>query len=121
MKSRYEAAKNVFVDSVDIVDQDITITDTMFQITGIPKFNANDIKIYPNPSNGLFNIEILNSDYDSYTIRIFDVLGSLIFNTQMSGSGNVKQQIDLTKYPKGMYFVSIESENTYNFFVCPII
>ena len=100
-------------DSVDIVDQDVTITKIMTTVMGVPEFNNKDIKIYPNPSSGIFTLEISNTSNDTYNIKIFDVLGSMVYNNQISGNGNISKQIDISSYAKGMYFVSIESENNF--------
>ena len=55
----------------------------------IRPFRDNDfseIKIYPNPSNGSFNI---NSNLSSYNIEVLDVLGRLIQTTKATGNTTI--------------------------------
>lgn len=65
------------------------------------------IGIYPNPSNGIFNIVIPNAE--NCKVQIFDVLGSEIksFSTQ---SDVDTYEIDLSTYAKGIYTVQFISE-----------
>lgn len=66
------------------------------------------VKIYPNPSrNGIFN---LKSEYDSFTdLKVYNSLGTVVF------SSNYQSEINLSRLPKGLYFVSIfDSEKKIN-------
>jgi hypothetical protein len=63
------------------------------------------ISIYPNPSNGIFNIE---STKDLEQIEVFNALGQRIyFNTQMDKS---QAKIDLSNFGKGVYFFHLLNE-----------
>jgi autotransporter-associated beta strand protein len=58
--------------------------------------------IYPNPSNGLFNISYPTKE--ELTISIFDISGKLV-----KSINNVKdKQIDLSGYAQGIYFAKID-------------
>lgn len=72
------------------------------------EISDNKFNVYPNPTQtGLLTI---SSETDSYyNIKIFDVLGKIIFETP---STNLVSQIDLTAYNKGIYFIQITSDNT---------
>lgn len=64
------------------------------------------LKIYPNPSNGLFHIvsnEMINE------VRVFDLSGKQVFYRNDS---NNHTQIDLSNLNKGMYVVKITSAGT---------
>ena len=68
---------------------------------------ANDINIYPNPNNGVFNID-MGRIYSNIEIIIYDINGTICqkFNS------NAIQLINLTlDKPAGLYFVSITSES----------
>jgi hypothetical protein len=65
-----------------------------------------NIHVYPNPSSGLFTIEISNQQ--AATIEILDLTGKTIITKnigEISGTFNM----DLSGYAKGMYFVKIVS------------
>ncbi|MCC7521198.1 MAG: T9SS type A sorting domain-containing protein [Flavobacteriaceae bacterium] len=58
----------------------------------------NQVKVYPNPSTGVFNISYQGSATLQYTV--YDLTGKTI----LSGTGN---QIDLSRQAIGMYFAKI--------------
>lgn len=62
------------------------------------------LKIYPNPTNGLFNIEIK----EKTKISIYNSAGNLIRITDVKKGSN---PIDITEFPKGIYIVKTESES----------
>jgi parallel beta-helix repeat protein len=66
---------------------------------GIPAYEKNSFTLYPNPSNGIFNISS-ESGYDSFSV--YNIQGIEIFHKfKESGMNN----IDLTNYANGLYFV----------------
>jgi hypothetical protein len=79
---------------------------------------ANDfsINVYPNPTNGLVNINIDVMKKDTYSIRLVDSFGKKVFDKNESLSrGEVNYQIDLTNYANGVYHLQIvNGENVRN-------
>jgi hypothetical protein len=72
--------------------------------SSIKESKAHSLKIYPNPSASIFNIESENT-IQSY--QVLDQLGKVV----MSKEVNEKHiQVDLTGYSRGLYFVKIVSE-----------
>ncbi|MDT8412017.1 MAG: T9SS type A sorting domain-containing protein [Vicingaceae bacterium] len=69
----------------------------------------NSINFFPNPTNGLINIE-LNSNKPYFEIEVFSLLGELVYVNKVNSS---KLTIDLSQYPKGMYLVKIKQDNHY--------
>lgn len=70
--------------------------------------NESSFSIYPNPSNGKFVLRAYNSNIEN--IQIYNLTGEIIF-----ASSDMKQslkEIDLSAYPKGIYFVKIFNGNT---------
>ena len=74
--------------------------------TGIKVISADDqIRIYPNPTNLLLTIE---TDYpDCYSIDIHSLKGQLIYQEEMEGNSKL---IDMTPFSKGVYFITVRSE-----------
>lgn len=60
--------------------------------------------IYPNPSNGIFNI----STPQAGNIKIIDIKGSLIYENKLMASTN---SIDITHYSAGIYFAILTFNN----------
>lgn len=63
-----------------------------------------DIKIYPNPSNGIINIQ--SNQVDNYTIEVYDLVGNLIFKTTKQGNST----LDLSGFVNGVYVVKISTK-----------
>ena len=67
-------------------------------------FEREKISVYPNPSNGIFNIE----NEGSTIIEIFDILGNQI-TTQKANVGTT--MVDLNGFTAGIYLAKITTEN----------
>ena len=64
--------------------------------------NSNTV-IFPNPNNGNFKIR---TDLNNYEVKISTSLGKSIY-FKATNKGN--QKIDLSKYPKGIYILEVNS------------
>jgi Zn-dependent metalloprotease len=66
--------------------------------------------IYPNPSNGEFNLQVDAYENDHLNIQINDLLGRNILSQAWSvGNGINKTQINLSKQAPGVYFLQLIS------------
>lgn len=72
-----------------------------------PATEAAVLNVYPNPSNGLLNLEIARGSTISM-VQVFNVSGRLM--QQASGTGNT-QQINISDYPSGMYIIRVLQED----------
>lgn len=68
------------------------------------------ISTFPNPTNGLVNIELPKTANEStlFDIKVFDILGKLLM-TKASLTGNSKQTIDLSQFNNGNYLLIISN------------
>ncbi|MCB9045281.1 MAG: T9SS type A sorting domain-containing protein [Chitinophagales bacterium] len=86
-----------------------------YAITGFPDacypLNVNNIQpasplsVYPNPSSGIFTI---NSPPVNTAIVVKDIDGRTVF--EVPEQKQAKLSVDLTEYPKGVYFIQATSE-----------
>ena len=73
---------------------------------GIEPRELQDIVIYPNPASTFLTIETGSSE--KYHIRINSLNGQTILSTTMEGTSH---QIDLSSFQKGVYFITIKSND----------
>jgi hypothetical protein len=72
---------------------------------GLKEWNAsNELLVYPNPTSGKITVQF-PSGYTS-DFELMDVLGNRITR----GSGIGEKNVDLTNYPKGLYFLKLGTE-----------
>jgi len=64
-------------------------------------------RIFPNPSDGVFKIEIKNEKPADYLISIYNMQGQAVYFSEQKAVLSINQQIDLQKHAKGVYNVEI--------------
>ncbi len=66
------------------------------------------LNIYPNPSNGKFNVQYQNASNSTVevTLDVFNILGDKVYSSN-DLKGQQVSQIDLSTAPAGIYFVKI--------------
>jgi PKD repeat protein len=73
--------------------------------------SKNDLIVYPNPSNGKFELSLMGLNEEQAKIKVYDITGALIYEAKGSiESGNLNHTIRLDK-PQGIYFVKIEASS----------
>jgi hypothetical protein len=70
----------------------------------------NQVKIYPNPTDGQLIIEISDMRYEMCDITIYDVYGRKAQVSSLKSQVS-NHQIDLSHLPVGVYFIKIDSDN----------
>jgi len=71
----------------------------------------NLIKVFPNPSNKLLNIEYNNQRRADFIIQLISSDGSVLY-VYKSNEMNLTDRIDLTIYPVGIYFLKIIEDDS---------
>ena len=72
--------------------------------------NFDNVCVYPNPATGLVNINFGNELKDA-SLTVVNSVGKTLISEQNTKIPNGLKQVDLTTYPNGMYFITIQSEN----------
>jgi parallel beta-helix repeat protein len=67
--------------------------------------NSLAVAVYPNPSNGLFNVNLPGSK--TYILEVTDLAGKMVLKT----TGKVNAQFNLQGVAKGTYLLKISGEN----------
>jgi hypothetical protein len=88
---------------------------TIDACTGIDDLNTNRIAlhIYPNPSTGIFNIEVSGYGEESFDLSVMNLQGQMIFTGNLNmNAGAYSNRLDLSYLPRGVYYVMIRTENS---------
>ncbi len=70
------------------------------------------LSVYPNPSNGLFNIDFVALKHSSIVVNVVDVLGKVVYQQTLEvnqGENNIK--VNLDNVSSGTYNLLIKGEN----------
>jgi hypothetical protein len=67
------------------------------------------IDLYPNPTDGLFNLSLSNVNSEKVAIAIYDVSGRKVMHNDFgSVTGILAKQLDLSAYENGIYFLEVQ-------------
>jgi hypothetical protein len=80
-----------------------------YTVTGLVNQNlSNGIRVYPNPSEGKINLEIV--DNGACVVTVTDILGKVIFSQQLDAatSSQVKS-LEINELPEGSYFLQVKT------------
>lgn len=115
------AGKETFPSIVELSEDNKSVKDIRIKVSertireeetsGIStSFREKGIRIYPNPSSGILNIEYNNAEAGKLDLQIFDQSGKLMNTTHLDTSKE-HHKIDLGDYPNGIYFIKAKGED----------
>ena len=67
------------------------------------------ISIYPNPTNGVINLDLTGVTPDNYTLTITNILGEVVYKSLVYTRGVYNDIIDISKLKSSNYIVQIEN------------
>ena len=101
------SSNNIFY---DLNDAAITIDG----IVGVGEFTFENFTVYPNPSNGTFNISFTPESNGKVEIALYDLRGRAINNyifDDVAASSTFNKQLEYNYIDSGMYFLVIKNGN----------
>ena len=78
-------------------------TEIGYGISAVEESESN-VMVYPNPSNGTFNLNLGTGQWD---VEVYDITGRKVYENRMDG----RSVIDLGQCQKGLYFMKASSES----------
>ena len=70
-----------------------------------------NLSVFPNPTDGVFEITLDHLNGDSFTIEISNYLGQKIYSENVKNiSGTYHKKFNLNKFQSGVYFVNMKTE-----------
>jgi len=113
-KSSYLAGQNYGLYRLAVANESgcFSFSDTIripLGVTGIEDVDPfEDVKIYPNPTTGMFTIEMNNNVFGELIIDIFDQNGRKMLNIKFEKTTeHFQSQINLSGQSKGMYLINL--------------
>ncbi|MCB0464700.1 MAG: T9SS type A sorting domain-containing protein [Aequorivita sp.] len=101
------SSNNIFYDVNDAV---ITVTG----VVGVEEFSFENFAVYPNPSNGTFNLTFKPASNDNIEVSLYDLRGRIISQStfdDISASNTFSKQLDYNYVESGMYFLVVKNGN----------
>ena len=69
-----------------------------------------DVKVFPNPSNGIFKIQMTCKNHTELSVSVFNSQGGKVFHRQVRiTSGIITEDIDLSNIAKGVYQLIVDN------------
>ena len=74
---------------------------------------VNNLDVYPNPSDDIFNISFVSQEIQTLTIRVLNIVGEVIYSQSLENFvGEYTKQIDVGDNAKGVYLLEINNNIT---------
>ena len=89
---------------------------TVFRVDTEEQHPMSSLKVFPNPvskDGDVINIHYQFEGSKDLTIEIFNTLGQRLYEKHLPQATNLAQQIDLSAYTGGVYFVKVTADNTF--------
>lgn len=71
-----------------------------------------DFSVFPNPSDGRFNLNLTAFFEQPIDISIYNSIGELIYQKHIENVDSELEQIDISQFSNGIYFVAINANGT---------
>lgn len=84
----------------------ITVVDCT-QTTGVAEVQKNSLGVYPNPSNGIF--EVIYTGEPCGQLTITDLQGRTVHSSEVVTLGNGRTPINISGVPAGFYFLNFQN------------
>ncbi len=86
---------------------------TVYPLTSVADIHhTKSISISPNPSKGIYYINLSHYESNEIKIEVYNILGKNILQEEYLNVEDQILKIDLTNYDDGIYFIRIKSEST---------
>ena len=80
-------------------------------ITSVTGFQDNtvgtNVSVYPNPSKGIFNIQLSGFDAEPVTVQVTNQLGEVVYESDLIPNAEQKIAVDLSNRQNGIYMINV--------------
>ncbi len=105
VSTKYDTAAGSCEDGFDgeVEDYSINVLPTL----AVEEFGFENFKVFPNPNNGTFMIQLNGSLERNIIIELFDIRGRIILTKSFQNVGDFNQEIQLNHVQSGMYILNV--------------
>lgn len=75
-------------------------------VNGVDDPDINSIKVFPNPSSGLFQILLGDNVKGNVSLKVINILGKTILNKNFTS--NTDSSVDISNFTSGIYYLNFE-------------
>ncbi|MCW3107877.1 MAG: Peptidase and in kexin sedolisin [Segetibacter sp.] len=95
------------------VDKDNIFSYTPSRMLRFDDEGAGKVRYYPNPTNGILNIEITKQmQSEAIVVNISNANGAVLNQMKISLAPSSIISVSMKRYPKGIYFVQVKTQST---------
>jgi len=87
----------------------VTQVFTVISCLGVENEDGIIATVYPNPSNGIFTIQLNNLPAGNNTIRLVSTLGQVVYSKQLS---TINETIDVSSLAAATYYLQVITEKS---------
>ncbi|MCC5917999.1 MAG: T9SS type A sorting domain-containing protein [Cryomorphaceae bacterium] len=77
--------------------------------TGKSELNKNEVRLYPNPSNGVINLDFTDILVDKVQYQVYNTVGQVVLSGEFTNATEEYQSLDAGNLPSGHYFIRLVS------------
>ena len=92
-----------------VVSSPKAITANFTPINAVSDLNIENVKVFPNPNNGQFDIKFETPTTENYTFSIHNLLGQVLQKGRIA-KGVAAQHFQLSDVAKGVYMLQLQGE-----------
>ena len=102
----------VIITDMNSCESDTSFFTVNWITTSIAEININNLTIYPNPSNDIFNIVFNTNTTQDIDLKVHNVLGEVIFSELLKNfNGKYNKSVDLSQYPNAIYILQLNTQD----------
>ncbi len=98
-----------------VEDENACIESFLFELptdTGVEDPTSHSFHVFPNPSNGLFTVELISAK--QLTLNVFDALGRTVHKSEYSNVlEGQKELINLSEFARGIYYIQLQKGDNF--------
>ena len=74
-------------------------------------YSATELKVFPNPNNGRFTLDLKTSGSKTFNLRVYNTIGKQVYAKKIDIVNDALISVDLSTLSKGVYFIRIDNKH----------